>query len=150
MITKYKIIEAQKKWGDGIVKIGTLINDESALSNLLTNLLTTYMNLKTVRFCSNQQRLQKNFRPKIEMALSYFIGGINSYCKKMIHFAMKPWVEVEFENSDFIFDETELLLWVIIFLKTQMELDSKLSTLLVKTIKWKISEDLDHSSLLQI
>ena len=28
MITEEKIHEIQKKWGDGIVKIGTLMNDE--------------------------------------------------------------------------------------------------------------------------
>ena len=39
------------------------------------------------------------------MALSYFLGGKNSYCEEDDGFAMKPWVEVEFENSGFIFEE---------------------------------------------
>ena len=30
MITKDQIYTAQKNWGDGIVKIGTLMNNESA------------------------------------------------------------------------------------------------------------------------
>ena len=46
MITKNKIIEAQKKWGNGIVKIGTLINDESACIEFATSFINNLYDFK--------------------------------------------------------------------------------------------------------
>ena len=38
------------------------------------------------------------------MALSYFLGGSNSFCSEDEGFAMKPWVDVKFANSGFIIE----------------------------------------------
>ena len=38
------------------------------------------------------------------MALSYFIGGNDSFCVEDDGFAMKPWVDVKFKNSGFIIE----------------------------------------------
>ena len=46
MITKNKIIEAQKKWGDGIVKIGALMNDASACIEFATSFINSLYDFK--------------------------------------------------------------------------------------------------------
>ena len=149
MITKNKIIEAQKKWGDGIVKIGTLINDESACIEFATSFINSLYDFKNNEVLFKPTKASKEqFRPKIEMALSYFIGGKNSYCEEDDGFAMKPWVEVEFENSGFIFEEHRALAMGNYFFK-----DTKGSRLKVEyTFGYKLSSgelviDLHHSSL---
>ena len=43
MITKDQIKTAQKNWGDGIVKIGTLMNDESACFKFTSFFLTIWI-----------------------------------------------------------------------------------------------------------
>ena len=149
MITKNKIIEAQKKWGDGIVKIGTLINDETACIEFANRFINSLYDFKNSEVLFKPTKASKEqFRPKIEMALSYFIGGKNSYCEEDDGFAMKPWVEVEFENSGFIFEEHRALAMGNYFFK-----DTKGSRLKVEyTFGYKLSNgelviDLHHSSL---
>ena len=149
MITKNKIIEAQKKQGDGIVKIGTLINDESACIEFATSFINSLYDFKNSEVLFKPTKASKEqFRPKIEMALSYFLGGKNSYCEEDDGFAMKPWVEVEFENSGFIFEEHRALAMGNYFFK-----DTKGSRLKVEyTFGYKLSSgelviDLHHSSL---
>ena len=46
----------------------------------------------------------EQFRPNFQMALSYFLGGSNSFCSEDEGFAMKPWVDVKFANSGFIIE----------------------------------------------
>lgn len=149
MITKNKIIEAQKKWGDGIVKIGTLINDESACTEFATGFINSLYDFKNSEVLFKPTKASKEqFRPKIEMALSYFLGGKNSYCEEDDGFAMKPWVEVEFENSGFIFEENRALAMGNYFftdpkgyiLKVEYTFGYKLSN-------GKLLIDLHHSSL---
>ena len=48
--------------------------------------------------------VEQPFRPNPEMALSYFIGGNDSFCAEDDGFAMKPWVDVKFKNSGFIIE----------------------------------------------
>ena len=47
---------------------------------------------------------EEQFRPNFQMALSYFLGGNNSFCSEDEGFAMKPWEDVKFENSGFIIE----------------------------------------------
>ena len=47
---------------------------------------------------------EEQFRPNFQMALSYFLGGSNSFCSEDEGFAMKPWVDVKFANSGFIIE----------------------------------------------
>jgi hypothetical protein len=46
MITKDQIHKAQKKWGDGIVKIGSLINDETACVKFTNSFLNSIYDFK--------------------------------------------------------------------------------------------------------
>ncbi len=105
MITKSQIHEAQKKWGDGIVKIGTLKDNESECLEFTKSFLNSLYDFKNndVLFKPTKAS-EEQFRPNFQMALSYFLGGSNSFCSEDEGFAMKPWVDVKFENSGFIIE----------------------------------------------
>ena len=110
MITKDQIHKAQKKWGDGIVKIGSLMNDEQACIKFTNSFLNSIYDFKNNDVLFKPTKANKEqFRPKIEMALSYFLGGKNSFCSEDEGFALKPWVEVKFENFGFIIEENRAL-----------------------------------------
>ena len=105
MITKSQIHEVQKKWGDGIVKIGTLKDNESECLGFTKSFLNSLYDFENndVLF-KPTKAAQEQFRPNFQMALSYFLGGSNSFCSEDEGFAMKPWVDVKFENSGFIIE----------------------------------------------
>ena len=91
MITKDQIHKAQKKWGDGIVKIGSLMNDQPACVKFTNSFLNNIYDFKNSDVLFKPTKANKEqFRPKIEMALSYFLGGKNSFCSEDEGFALKP------------------------------------------------------------
>ena len=149
MITKDQIHKAQKKWGDGIVKIGSLINDETACVKFTNSFLNNIYDFKNSDVLFKPTKANKEqFRPKIEMAISYFLGGKNSFCSEDEGFALKPWVEVKFENFGFIIEENRALAMGNYFFT-----DTTGTTLKVEyTFGYKLSNnklviDLHHSSL---
>jgi len=149
MITKDQIHKAQKKWGDGIVKIGSLMNDEQACIKFTNSFLNSIYDFKNSDVLFKPTKANKEqFRPKIEMALSYFLGGKNSFCSEDEGFALKPWVEVKFENFGFIIEENRAIVMGNYFFTDTMG-----STLKVEyTFGYKLSNDklvidLHHSSL---
>ena len=149
MITKDQIHKAQKKWGDGVVKIGSLMNDQSACVKFTNSFLNNIYDFKNSDVLFKPTKANKEqFRPKIEMALSYFLGGKNSFCSEDEGFALKPWVEVTFENFGFIIEENRALVMGNYFFT-----DTTGSTLKVEyTFGYKLSNnklviDLHHSSL---
>ena len=149
MITKDQIHKAQKKWGDGIVKIGSLMNDETACVKFTNSFLNNIYDFKNSDVLFKPTKANKEqFRPKIEMALSYFLGGKNSFCSEDEGFALKPWVEVKFENFGFIIEENRALVMGNYFFT-----DTTGTTLKVEyTFGYKLSNnklviDLHHSSL---
>ena len=105
MITKSQIHETQKKWGDGIVKIGTLKDNESECLEFTSSFLNSLYDFENndVLF-KPTKAAEQQFRPNFEMALSYFLGGSKSYCTEDEGFAMKPWLDVKFVNSGFIIE----------------------------------------------
>ena len=105
MITKSQIHETQKKWGDGIVKIGALKDNESECLEFTKSFLNSLYDFENndVLF-KPTKAAEEQFRPNFQMALSYFLGGSNSFCSEDEGFAMKPWVDVKFENSGFIIE----------------------------------------------
>ena len=149
MITKDQIHKAQKKWGDGIVKIGSLMNDDTACVKFTNSFLNNIYDFKNSDVLFKPTKANKEqFRPKIEMALSYFLGGKNSFCSEDEGFALKPWVEVKFKNFGFIIEENRALVMGNYFFT-----DTTGSTLKVEyTFGYKLSNnklviDLHHSSL---
>lgn len=105
IISKRMVLEAQKLWGEGIVKIGTLKNNredcELFTSDFLNTLYAFEMGL--VLFKPTKSAVEQ-FRPTKELALSYFIAGKDRACAEDNGFAIQPWVNVRFENSTFILE----------------------------------------------
>ena len=98
MITDTEILNAQEKWGDGIVNIGKLKGvPEEAMSYTKDFLEESYDFKSGIQFKPTKAS-EKQFRNNIESALSYFIGGNENYSEDT-GFAFKPWVSVEFKND---------------------------------------------------
>ena len=105
MITKSQIHETQKKWGDGKVKIGALKDNESECLEFTSSFLNSLYDFENNDVLFNPTKAaDEQFRPNFQMALSYFLGGSNSFCSEDEGFAMKPWADVKFENSGFIIE----------------------------------------------
>ena len=99
MISKEEIYFYQEKWANGIVSIGKLKDDYDQCKK------------KTLKFISNLYGFENGivqfkptkasdsqFRNNIESALSYFIGGNDSFIEDT-GFATNPWSRVEFKND---------------------------------------------------
>ena len=105
MITKSQIHETQKKWGDGIVKIGALKDNESECLEFTSSFLNSLYDFENNDILFKPTKAaDEQFRPNFQMALSYFLGGSKSYCTEDEGFAMKPWLDVKFVNSGFIIE----------------------------------------------
>ena len=106
IISEKKVLEVQKLWGDGVVKIGALKDDRAEceiFTNEFLNNLYAFENglvLFKPTKCAKEQ-----FRSIKIQALSYFIAGENRACKEDKGFAIQPWVKVRFENANIILEE---------------------------------------------
>ena len=149
MITEDLIKEAQNKWGSGIVRIGSLKENKSECIKYTTSFLNEMYDFKNnnVLFKPTKASAQQ-FRPTFEMALSYFLGGDDSYCSEDDGFAMKPWVEVKFENSGFIIENDRAIAMGNYFFKDLSNNEVKVEfTFGYKLMNDKLVIDLHHSSL---
>ncbi len=110
MITKEQVIDAQNTWGEGVVKIGSLKGQraecEAFTSEFLDNLYG--FDLGVVLFkptkCAHEQ-----FRGAKNEALSYFIAGDDRACQEDKGFAIQPWTNVRFENTNIILEENRAI-----------------------------------------
>ena len=148
MITKDLIHEAQKKWGEGIVKIGTLKNNDSECIKYTTSFLNEMYDFDNVVLFKPTKASIEQFRPTFKMALSYFIGGHDSFCSEDNGFAMKPWIEVKFENSGYIIEDSRAIAMGNYFFKDSSNKEVKVEF----TFGYKLNDDkliivLHHSSL---
>ena len=90
----------------------------------------------------------EQFRPTFKMALSYFLGGDDSFCSEDDGFAMKPWVEVNFENSGYIIEDSRAIAMGNYFFKDGSDNVVKVEfTFGYKLFDGKLVIDLHHSSL---
>ena len=95
MITKEQVVEAQKNWGNGVVKIGTLKDNVVECDSFANEFLDTAyaFNAGVVSFKPTKCEIEQ-FRPTKVEALSYFIAGENRACKEDKGFAIQPWTKV--------------------------------------------------------
>lgn len=106
IISEKQVLEVQKLWADGVVKIGALKDNraecEIFASEFLNNLYAFENGLVLFKptKCAKEQ-----FRSIKIQALSYFIAGENRACKEDKGFAIQPWVKVRFENANIILEE---------------------------------------------
>lgn len=109
MITREEIVQAQKKWGDAIIRIGKFKNDRKACEKAAADIVDTLyaFDMGAVLF-KPTRAAQSQFRLFREAAISYFIGG-NSNFPEDTGFALQPWTEVRFENSGMVLDDQTAL-----------------------------------------
>ena len=149
MITKSQIHESQRKWGDGIVKIGALKDNQSECLEFTKSFLKTHYDFENSDVLFKPTKAaEEQFRPNFQMALSYFLGGSTSFCSEDEGFAMKPWVDVQFANSGFIIENERAIAMGNYFFTDTSGLVVKVEyTFGYKLIKGNLVIDLHHSSL---
>ena len=149
MITKSQIHETQKKWGDGIVKIGALKDNESECLEFTSSFLNSLYDFENNDILFKPTKAaDEQFRPNFEMALSYFLGGSKSYCTEDEGFAMKPWLDVKFVNSGFIIENERAIAMGNYFFTDSSGAVAKVEyTFGYKLRNGSLFIDLHHSSL---
>ena len=149
MITKSQIHETQKKWGDGIVKIGALKDNESECLEFTSSFLNSLYDFENNDILFKPTKAaDEQFRPNFQMALSYFLGGSKSYCTEDEGFAMKPWLDVKFVNSGFIIENERAIAMGNYFFTDSSGAVAKVEyTFGYKLRNGSLVIDLHHSSL---
>ncbi len=102
-ISEADVVKAQNAWGEGIVRIGNVFQNEGDYrSEALEHILNSYdYDAGKVLFKPTLAAVTP-FRPDVEGALSYFVGGNSAYAEDS-GFAIKPWTNVRFENHGIIY-----------------------------------------------
>jgi hypothetical protein len=101
-ITEREVVSAQKMWGDGIVRIGSVFSNNGDYSNEAADFIQEMYgyDLSSVLFkptlAANDQ-----FRSSFDAALSYFVGGNDAY-EEDKGFAIKPYTKVKLDNVGII------------------------------------------------
>ena len=149
MITLNQIEMAQKYWADGIIKIGSLKNNYILCKEFTSSFLMRTYNFGNEKILFKPTKASdEQFRPTFDMALSYFIGGEDSFCEEDQGFAMKPWVKVKFENSGVIIEENRAIAMGNYFFTDLNDITIKVEySFGYKLIESKLYIDLHHSSL---
>ena len=109
MITVADVEDAQRKWGDGIVRIATAHRSGGNYTEIATEhveRLYAY-DRSEVLFKPTMASIDQ-FRPTFETALSYFVAS-NGACKEDTGFAIKGWTSVRFENSGFVINDANAI-----------------------------------------
>lgn len=148
MISKEQVLEAQNRWGAGVVKVGSLKDDrlecESAAGEFADNLYAFENGpvLFKPTKCAEEQ-----FRPTKTQAASYFIAGDDRACKEDKGFAINPWTKVRFENHGFILEEKRAIAMGNYFFTDLDGNETKVEyTFGYKLIDGVLKIDLHHSS----
>ena len=101
-ITEAEVVQAQKAWGDALVKIARDFEDgghakAKATANAVLNAAYGY-NLGPVLFKPTLTTAPYTFRTTQDGALAYFVGGNPSFPKDT-GFALKNWRTVDIKNA---------------------------------------------------
>ena len=148
MITQEQVIDAQNKWGAGVVEIGTLKDDPAQCEKVASAFLDERYAFEVgpVLFkptkCAEEQ-----FSTTKPMALSYFIDGENRAWQEDTGFAINPWTKVRFENAGFILEENRALAMGNYFFTDLDGNEAKVEyTFGYKLVDGVLKIDLHHSS----
>eukprot|EP01065_Artemidia_motanka_P010261 TRINITY_DN15410_c0_g1_i2.p1 TRINITY_DN15410_c0_g1~~TRINITY_DN15410_c0_g1_i2.p1 ORF type:complete len:344 (+),score=96.72 TRINITY_DN15410_c0_g1_i2:99-1130(+) len=97
-VTKEEVLEAQRRWGDGIVAIGERISAGDHAARAAEHIDSLYAFGRAPVLFKPTKAARKQFRSDRTAALSYFVGG-NADFPEDKGFAMAPWRAVRFENA---------------------------------------------------
>ena len=97
-ITKTQVLDAQKAWGDGIVRIAAAHTNGGDFTQVAhDHVETLYAYGLTPVLFKPTLAAEVQFRPTFALALSYFVAT-NNACPEDKGFAIKGWTAVRFEN----------------------------------------------------
>lgn len=104
-ILQSEILEAQKLWGNALVKIGEVYREDKDFKKLAENAVGDFYgyDLGSVLFKPTKAS-DKQFRLTFESAVSYFVGG-NPEFPEDKGFALQSWKNVWFENAGIIIND---------------------------------------------
>ncbi|PRX55427.1 phosphoribosyl-AMP cyclohydrolase [Flagellimonas meridianipacifica] len=101
-ITEREVVEAQKQWGAGIVRIGQVFTDKGDYSKEAADFIQDMYgyDLSSVLFKPTLAS-EDQFRSSFDAALSYFVAGNDAYPEDK-GFAIRPYTKVTFDNTGII------------------------------------------------
>ena len=99
------IINIQKEWASGIVKMGKLSNDRDSLESFTSDFLDKIYDFDNQVLFKPTKAANEQFRNSKGSAYSYFIAGDNRECQEDNGFALSNWTEILFDNSNIIINE---------------------------------------------
>lgn len=107
MITKEEVVAAQQTWGEAVVRIGQLYQENKDYKSECTAIIQELYGFheRMVLFKPTLAS-EKPFRLTLEGAVSYFVGDNKKFAEDA-GFALKPWTSVRFENAGFVLKEEE-------------------------------------------
>lgn len=107
MTTKEQVLQAQKDWANGIIKIGSLKDNRPECEKFTNEFLDKIyaFDLEKVLFKPTKAS-QFQFRCDKTSALSYFIAGNPNFTEDT-GFAITPWKDVTFEDDVHLILEEE-------------------------------------------
>ena len=110
MITKDQVLEAQEKWGNGVVSIGALKDKRAECEAFASAFLDARYAFDNASVLFKPTKCEiEQFRPTKAEATSYFIAGDGRACIEDKGFAINPWTKVRFENTGFILEKNRAL-----------------------------------------
>jgi len=148
IISEKHVLEVQKLWGEGVVKIGALKDERKECELYTSQFLDRLYAFETglVLFKPTKCAVEQ-FRPIKEQALSYFIAGEDRACAEDKGFAIQPWVKVRFENSNIILEEDRAIAMGNYYFTDVEGSEAKVEyTFGYKRIDGELKIDLHHSS----
>ena len=99
------IINIQKEWASGIVKMGELSNDRDSLESFTSSFLDKIYDFDNQVLFKPTKATNEQFRNSKSSAYSYFIAGDDRECQEDNGFALSKWTEIFFDNSNIIINE---------------------------------------------
>jgi len=123
MIQKEEVLAMQSTWGQGIVHIGAAPYWEDSRDRAKTMIEALYVMDGSLLFAPTKAS-EKQFRPDLEGALSYFVGRNENYPEDG-GFALEPWTAVRFENTGMVLREDIAMAMGNYFFTNQDGVDTK-------------------------
>ena len=102
---KEEIINIQKEWASGIIKMGRLSNDRESLKSFTNDFLDKIYDFDNHVLFKPTKAVIEQFRNTKKSAFSYFIAGDDRMCEEDNGFALSKWTEILFDNSNIIINE---------------------------------------------
>ncbi len=148
-ITKDEVLNAQNDWKNGIIDIGKkFINNEDYESRAIEHLNNLYAYKFTDVLFKPTKVSKVQFRSTFDQALSYFVAT-NNECEEDKGFAINPWIDVRFENSNIILQNNLALAMGNYFFTDNEKKETKVEYTFgyIKNDEGRILINLHHSSV---